>query len=263
MIFIRERAVGASASDKEKMPFIKAFLETVRNKQFLILIGFTVAFMIGTTIVVAFGTYLNIYYVFAGDKVAATTMLGLFGTVQAVVGFCSIPVAAWLARRYGKVKIIAMTLAAMLIGTVLQWVGFNPQWPTLQLIIVAPFMGFAGSGFWVLVSSMKADICDYDELLTGHHRAGMYGAVSGWFQKLAIFGATSLAGILITITLINPEFGGNQTPEAIFRLRLFAMIPGTCFSVISLALVRFYSLTEERMIEIQGILKLRRNQEVG
>jgi Na+/melibiose symporter-like transporter len=85
----------------------------------------------------------------------------------------------------------------------------------------------------------------------------MYGAVSGWFQKLAEFGATTLAGVFIAATLIRPELGSAQSPEAVFKLRLFALAPGTVFSLVSLFLVRFYSLTEERMQEIQRILKSR------
>ena len=38
-------------------------------------------------------------------------------------------------------------------------------------------------GFWLLITSMKADVCDWDEWKTGFRREGMYGAAAGWFQK--------------------------------------------------------------------------------
>lgn len=256
IFFLREKAPKKVAGS-DKMKFVPALLETMRNRQFMILMAFTIAFMMSVTMVYAFGTYQNIYYVFSGDKIAATTMLGLYGTVHAVVAFFSIPLTAWLARRMGKVRAISVNLSALLAGTLLQWVAFNPRWPFLQLVLIAPLMAFAASGFWVLVSSMRADVCDYDQLSTGRYRAGMYGAVSGWFQKLAEFGATTLAGVFIAATLIRPELGSAQSPEAVFKLRLFALAPGTVFSLVSLFLVRFYSLTEERMQEIQRILKSR------
>ena len=39
-------------------------------------------------------------------------------------------------------------------------------------------------GLWLLITSMKADVCDWDEWKTGFRREGMYGAAAGWFQKV-------------------------------------------------------------------------------
>jgi GPH family glycoside/pentoside/hexuronide:cation symporter len=57
--------------------------------------------------------------------------------------------------------------------------------------------------FFTLGSSMVGDICDEDELKTGHRSEGSYYSLFWWFIKLGTAFASLIAGILITLTLFD------------------------------------------------------------
>jgi len=57
--------------------------------------------------------------------------------------------------------------------------------------------------FFTLGSSMVGDICDEDELRTGHRTEGSYYSIYWWFIKLGTAFASFVAGILITLTLFD------------------------------------------------------------
>ena len=71
--------------------------------------------------------------------------------------------------------------------------------------MVQPFLNIGGMGFWLLITSMKADMCDWDEWKTGFRREGMYGAAAGWFQKVT-FGS----GYILTFIGFEAAQGGGQ-----------------------------------------------------
>jgi hypothetical protein len=57
--------------------------------------------------------------------------------------------------------------------------------------------------FFTLGSSMVGDICDEDEMKTGHRSEGSYYSIYWWFIKLGTAFASFVAGILITLTLFD------------------------------------------------------------
>lgn len=57
--------------------------------------------------------------------------------------------------------------------------------------------------FFTLGSSMVGDICDEDELNTGHRSEGSYYSIYWWFIKLGTAFASFVTGILITLTLFD------------------------------------------------------------
>ena len=72
------------------------------------------------------------------------------------------------------------------------------------LVIIPTILLSAGMlFFFTLGSSMVGDICDEDELKTGHRSEGSYYSIFWWFIKLGTAFASFVAGILITLTLFD------------------------------------------------------------
>jgi len=45
--------------------------------------------------------------------------------------------------------------------------------------VVQPFLNIRSMGFWLLITSMKADVCDWDEWKTGFRRQAITAAGTG------------------------------------------------------------------------------------
>ena len=59
--------------------------------------------------------------------------------------------------------------------------------------------------FFTLASSMVGDICDEDDLKTGHRSEGSYYSVFWWFIKLGTAGASIVTGLLIVFTQFDEK----------------------------------------------------------
>ena len=111
----------------------------------------------------------------------------------------------------------------------------------------------------LMFSSMVADICDEDELVTGLRREGAYVAVGGFFGKIAQVGTLLLAGGLprlagYTNTTVPPELAQLQMMRAMLIAIPFVAI------IIAIIILWFYPLTRSRSEAIRRQLDERRRQ---
>ncbi|MEI6491291.1 MAG: MFS transporter [Verrucomicrobiota bacterium] len=252
-LFLRE--VNYSfVQHQEREPFLPAAKQAFSNKPFLVVMGIIVTLIIGSQTAGALGFYLNVYYLYGGNKLAAGALLGVGQLVGAGVGFASAPMIAAYAKRTDKITALQACLVIGLIGAVGSWFLFTPSMPYLSLVAMM-LLSLGGNAFWILVNSMKADVCDWDEMTSGRRREGLYGALGNWMQK----GATSVtylaAGLVLQWTGFNAAAEGAQTSGAINGMRLgFALIP-VVFLVPCLILLRFYPITKSKAKEMQEHLK--------
>ena len=206
------------------MPFLTALKATLVNRQFQLLMAAVALFLIGYLMVLSMALYINIHYVFGGDKEPAATYQGLGGTVNAIASLASVPLAAWLAGRFGKRVALITGLSLVCVGKVLSWWLFNPEIPWLQFgyfILIGPGIAF----LWILVPSILADICDDDAKVTGRHRQGMFSAVYTWVVKASVAASLIVGGWLIALAGME---GGDEvaTAENVLALRLlFSAVP--------------------------------------
>ena len=158
------------------------------------------------------GTYVNIYHVAQGDVKFGAEIQAYAVAIGTIISFAAIPVLTYLSSRIGKIKTLGISISALLLGSILKWFCYTPAMPYLQLI-VQPFVRIGEMGFWLIITSMKADICDWDEWKTGFRREGMYGAATGWFQKVTQ--ATTFAlgqGYILAIIGFDATKGVAQDP---------------------------------------------------
>ncbi|MBL9208792.1 MAG: MFS transporter [Opitutaceae bacterium] len=238
-------------------PFLHAMKAVMSNR---VLLLFSLACLVTMTslyTVSSLGLYINIYHVFGGDKLAAATMMGIWGTLFNLLAMLSIPMMLWLSNRVGKHRAIMLSLGMVSISAVLKWVLYTPSLPYLQLataLLHAPGL----AAYLILVNSMTADIVDYDELLTGRRREALISAANTWITKMGVSLSFIFAGLVLNVTGFDATLTGNQAPGTVTGMRLlFCAIPaiGTASAIL---LLRLYPLTRARVEEIQAQLVTRR-----
>lgn len=173
---------------------------TNKNFIYLVLTIFTLA--MGFNFVNLLGSYIPIFYVFGGDKVEGARLLGINGTIWAITGVLAVFPLNWISPKLGKRNTLIISMVLMCLAQLSKIVCYNPEHP--YLVIIPTIMLSAGMlFFFTLGSSMVGDICDEDELKTGHRTEGSYYSIYWWFIKLGTAFASFVAGILITLTLFD------------------------------------------------------------
>lgn len=257
-IFVRERYQGLGQS-QPKIGFWRSFKDAFINVHFRTLMLITVVIILGFNTFNALGIYVNTYYVYSGDLKAAATLQGWTGSVMVMSLLAGIPVVNYVSSRLGKVRALQFCLYLGIIGSIGKWFLYSPAHPYWQLLVPL-FIAPCSAGFWVIVNSMKADICDCDELDAGLRREGVYAAVSSWLQKFSAALTFSLGGLVLTVIGFDQSLGGEQSSEVILALRLVFSFAPLVFFIICIALTRQLPFTRDYMLDVRRRLEERRNQ---
>ena len=201
--FAKLREPGfVKAAKQEKNSFWQDMKVVGSNKNFIYLVMTIFILAMGFNFVNLLGSYIPIFYVFGGDKVAGARLLGINGTVWAITGVLAVFPLNWISPKLGKRNTLIIAMVLMCLAQLSKIVCYNPHHP--YLVIIPTIMLSAGMlFFFTLGSSMVGDICDEDELKTGHRSEGSYYSLFWWFIKLGTAFASLVAGILITLTLFD------------------------------------------------------------
>ena len=233
-------------------PFVKLCLATL-----LVFGGFMCAS--------AFTLYVVFFYVFKNAPVLGQAyakggfLLGWYGTFSALCTIGVIYLTTRLSRRFGKRKTFLITISISIIGYALKWIGYNPDHPYL-LFISAPFMTFGLGSLFTLMSSMVADVCDFDELKTATRREGMFSAVYWWMVKLGVALASLISGLLINASGFRQEIGLAQSSETLLWMRIFDIGIPIVTSLAAIFIMMTFSITEDRAYEIRRQVERRRGE---
>ncbi len=201
--FLKLREPGfKKVESQEKTPFWTDMKRTANNRNFIMLTLTIFTLAMGFNFVSLLGSYIPIFYIYGGDKVAGATLLGINGTVWAITGVLAVFPLNWISPRLGKRKTLTIAIILMVLAQASKIVCYNPTYPYLVLIptvLLSAGMLF----FFTLGSSMVGDICDEDELKTGHRSEGSFYSVFWWFIKMGTALASLIAGALIVFTLFD------------------------------------------------------------
>lgn len=191
-----------NAVAREATPFWQDMRRTAQNRNFIMLTLTIFTLAMGFNFVQLLGSYIPIFYVFGGDKVAGSTMLAVNGTVWAVTGLVAVFPLNVIGRRFGKRNTLVLAILLMAVAQLSKIVCYSPVHPYLLLfptVLSSCGMLF----FFTLGSSMVGDICDEAELNTGHRADGSYYAVFWWFIKMGTALASLISGALIALTMFD------------------------------------------------------------
>jgi hypothetical protein len=189
-------------SKQKKTPFWKDMKHVGSNRNFIMLTLTIFTLAMGFNFVQLLGSYIPIFYVFGGDKVAGAYLLGINGTIWAITGVLAVFPLNWISPRLGKRNTLTIAILLMCVAQLSKIICYNPSYP--YLIIIPTVLLSAGMlFFFTLGSSMVGDICDEDELKTGYRSEGSYYSVFWWFIKMGSALASFVAGALIVLTMFD------------------------------------------------------------
>ena len=117
-IFCKE---NSQAQLQPKIPIIKAFKFTFSNKPFLMICGTILLMIMGIMLVNPFGMYINIYYIFGGDKAAGATLQAIGGVSYGVMGMISVPFVSYLGTHLGKKRTLLLGQCVVISASLLTW----------------------------------------------------------------------------------------------------------------------------------------------
>jgi GPH family glycoside/pentoside/hexuronide:cation symporter len=190
------------ASSHEKTPFWKDMKHTTGNRNFIMLTLTIFTLAMGFNFVQLIGSYIPIFYVFGGDKVAGAYLLAINGMIWAITGVLAVFPLNWISPKLGKRNTLTIAILLMCLAQLSKIVCYNPSHP--YLIIIPTMLLSAGMlFFFTLGSSMVGDICDEDELKTGYRAEGSYYSVFWWFIKMGSALASFVTGVLIVFTMFD------------------------------------------------------------
>lgn len=241
---------------QDREPLARSLRRTCTNRTFLLLVGIVFATVMGFNLVNGFANYIAIFYLFSGDKEAASVLLGNNGSAWGITSVLAVFPLLFMSRRLGKNRTMTAAILLMAGAQASKIVCYNPDFP--YLVLIPTVMLAAGMlMFFTLASAMVADVCDEDELNTGTRSEGSYYSVFWWFMKMGMAFAYLVAGVLIELTGFDKD-EPMQTAGTMLMMRVFEIGLPICLCAISLALVRRYPLTEDRAYEIKQLLDARR-----
>ncbi len=228
---------------KPKVALISGFMTTIKNRSFLLLAGLTLTVIMGIYLTGPFEGYLLACHVYKTQELASK--LHMHGNwFYQILSLLLIPVVSGVATKIGKKHTLLIGIGLAIASYLVTWIAYNPQWPYLFLLCKL----FAAPGLacvWILTSSMLADVCDEDELVTGHRREGMFTAVYGWLVKLGFSTVFILCGYMASFSGYVPELKGEQTAEVILKMRLLLTIVPTVILTAAAVMTAFYPITEQ------------------
>jgi glycoside/pentoside/hexuronide:cation symporter, GPH family len=251
-IFCRE--TPGPAATTARLSLGRALAATLRNRPFLHMLGMNFCAILAMFAPVTAALLVNIYYLFAGDQQAAATLVGYLGMAQMFGSLAGVPVNTALSGQLGKRAAALIALAVAATGYASLWwtlLPAHPYWALGSQFLI----GWGMQGVWLMSATMNADVCDNDELTTGHRRQGLYGAVFALEQKIAFACAALLGSYLVA----RCGYLAGTTPDltTLVPLRTALVIAPLAALTLATAAIATYPLTRSRVAAIQAQLATR------
>lgn len=256
-IFGKERFYEVAQKENKKIGFIKAIGQAASSKPMMGLVGIVFALNFCGTIAGSIAMYIVIYYVKAGDVAGGLVLNAWNGTGFAIVGFLGIFVLRALALRFGKRRAMLFVLALTAIGGISKWYIFTPDYPHL-LLLDAVLNGPVWVSLGVIVPSMIADLCDWDEYKFGERREGIISSVFTWITKFGTSFTFLVSGVALHFSGFDEALGADQSDGTITVLRLFFVGASVLAPILAIFCLRLYNITEETAYNIREELETRR-----
>jgi len=203
-----------------KMPPVKAFVQTFKNKPFVRLV---ISFLITNGSFTLLTTLLPYYlkYQLDMEDQMSIVMMALLLTI----GLFLYPM-KMIADRIGKAKAYALGLGVASIAILGAF--FIPAGPSPLIYVVAVVCGMGLSSQWVCPWSMMPDVIEIDEIATGERREGIYYGMWNFITKFANAFAIAAAGWTLSAFGYVPDV--PQSDFTLLGIRiLFCLIPVVLF----------------------------------
>jgi GPH family glycoside/pentoside/hexuronide:cation symporter len=255
-IYGRERYFRRAAA-QARVAFWPALRAALSNKAVLVVMALTALKFLANMFGSSMDYYLLVYYMFDGDLKEGSWWKGINSTAYAIVGIASIPLLAWMSRRFGKKATVIAIYALVIVAGVGKWFLYTPGvgwWLLLDPVLSGPIL----VAITMVMPSMMADACDDDELKHGQRREGVFGAVFMWIQKVGVAVGYFVSLAALDWVHFDVKIGGKQSPETFFWMRALLAGATSLTAAVAIVVALFYPITRERAEETRRQLEARR-----
>jgi GPH family glycoside/pentoside/hexuronide:cation symporter len=236
---------------EQKTPLKDDLKDLMKNRPWMILFLMGLVTFIFLSLRIAVGLYYFQYYV--GDE-SLFSWFAVLGTIGLIIG---IPLSKPLTKKFGKRNTYIMSNALSGLAVLALFLPGPEQWKWAYAI--SALVGFFNGPGVPILWAMYADTADYAEWRFGRRATGIVFSAATFGQKFGWGIGGALTGWLLALFNYVPNM--DQSPEAIFGIKLMlSIIPGTLM-IASVILLFFYNLSEDFMLKVQGELNTRREQQ--
>jgi len=218
--------------------------DLLANKPWLVLFALALIIMMTITLRASSGTFYLKYVI--GEE----ALIGSFTLTYMLALTAGAAITPFLTKFVDKRTLLMLLMFMVAVLSSLFY--YLPTDNLLLIFVIHGAIGFCLGPKSPLVFSMYADTADYNQWRTGRRATAMTFAAAAFSQKLggAMAGAT-IGWMLGALGYVANQAQTQTSNEGI--LLLMSIIPA-CFALVAAMLVKFYSLTEQRMSEIQDAL---------
>jgi GPH family glycoside/pentoside/hexuronide:cation symporter len=215
---------------EEPFKLKEAIQATFQNRRFVIYVTASFLIQFTTTMFMGVSSFYT-KYVVPLDALQNSLFLGFIFIVAMPVSF----IWARLAVKFTTAK---MVLYAVVIFMLVSAAFLFDQTPT-HLLIHGLIMGIPISGFMVLMTVLLADVIDYDAILTGKRREGMYLGMNGFIVRLGMSLQYAVMAIFFQVSGYN-ENAAIQSSRTVMGFRLLLGGVPLIFLIVALLLLFKY-----------------------
>jgi len=218
---------------EEPLGFFKSIVETVKNREFLVLEASNFFYILAYTTLTGAIFYFVPYVLGFSGLMASLPLVLVF---LMIFGFAV--VANHYVKKYGlkKVYIVGLISSSVIFLLMLAVGKF-----TIPSLIVLAVLGIGFAPVALINGPLMSDVIDNDELLTGKRRETTYAGMNALVTKPSISIANAI--FLATINAFGfDNLKATQTSQAQFGIILgFTLVPAICLALSALAL-KWYKL---------------------
>jgi GPH family glycoside/pentoside/hexuronide:cation symporter len=234
------KETGEGVGEPSQLPALKAIGTSFKNKPFLKLMAAFILSSFSFTVLTALVPYFITYQLNMPDQVSYVLLVMLVS-----IGIFLVP-AKILSDRINKGPAYAIGL---LIASIAILFGYLlPHEPTPLIYVIAFVAGMGFSTQWVSPWSMLPDVVEYDELLTGERREGIFYGLWAFLTKFT--GALGVAVAGWSLSWFNYVPNAEQTSQALFGIRFFFCIVPAIVILCSLPILFRYPITRANHAEL-------------
>lgn len=178
--------------------------------------------------------------------------LALFGLVSNLVGVAAVPLWSRVMRRVERRPLYISLLCAHMLGY-LSWLFASQSEPQFVFVARAFILGALGAGSVLVAMAMLADTIEYDRLVTGQRREGLFVGAFELMQTTSFVVGPLVVSLAFEAAGLVPGPAGRtaQPQSALDMMRLaVSVVPAIC-AVAGIALMFVYRLDAARLAELR------------
>jgi len=233
-----------------ELPVLPSIITCFKNKPFVYLITQGLFTNIGFVLVMSYMAFYLTYQLDMKDLIPIMMVL-LLGTIGIFLFFWK-----WITDKWAKGPTYALGLFIAFGATAASFL--LPQGGSIWIYPIVFVAGFGFSAQWVLPWSIIPDVVEYDELITGERREGIYYGVKGLTDKISWALGLFIGGWVLKLFGFVPE--AAQSATSLLGIRLFFGPVPALLAFVSLPLLIWFPINRKTHAETLARLKLKRSE---